>query len=184
MLSLLVLLICLISPFTSPHRSLSVSFFFLIIRRPTRSSLFPFLALFFFFLMIRRPPRSTLFPYTTLFRSRFAVLLDGDLRLDAEGDLDARRVLRVDAQSFYASDFRPARVPHLGAGLQAAGKLEVGAVRSSSPAKRSGERKDGRQQHSCDDQDEQSHQCLLAFCFHGPPLGRYLLPSFRGRLET
>src|SRR5438270_5506690 len=29
---------------------------------------------FFFFLMIRRPPRSTLFPYTTLFRSE----LDAD----------------------------------------------------------------------------------------------------------
>src|SRR3989442_10856405 len=28
------------------------------------------LFLFFFFLMIRRPPRSTLFPYTTLFRSK------------------------------------------------------------------------------------------------------------------
>src|SRR3712207_7727040 len=28
------------------------------------------MTLFFFFLMIRRPPRSTLFPYTTLFRSR------------------------------------------------------------------------------------------------------------------
>src|SRR2546430_11036253 len=27
---------------------------------------------YFFFLMIRRPPRSTLFPYTTLFRSRDA----------------------------------------------------------------------------------------------------------------
>src|SRR3712207_7891661 len=27
----------------------------------------------FFFLMIRRPPRSTLFPYTTLFRSAFGV---------------------------------------------------------------------------------------------------------------
>src|SRR5436853_7900446 len=27
-------------------------------------------AFLFFFLMIRRPPRSTLFPYTTLFRSR------------------------------------------------------------------------------------------------------------------
>src|SRR5437667_11586410 len=26
-------------------------------------------SLFFFFLLIRRPPRSTLFPYTTLFRS-------------------------------------------------------------------------------------------------------------------
>src|SRR3712207_8853811 len=41
--------------------------------------------LYFFFLMIRRPPRSTLFPYTTLFRSRHAVtdgngngLTDGD----------------------------------------------------------------------------------------------------------
>src|SRR2546426_10450813 len=30
-------------------------------------------SLFFFFLMIRRPPRSTLFPYTTLFRSRLPV---------------------------------------------------------------------------------------------------------------
>src|SRR5258707_4220915 len=31
--------------------------------------LFAFGFLLFFFLMIRRPPRSTLFPYTTLFRS-------------------------------------------------------------------------------------------------------------------
>src|SRR6266705_5214954 len=29
--------------------------------------------LFFFFLLIRRPPRSTLFPYTTLFRSTSAL---------------------------------------------------------------------------------------------------------------
>src|SRR5438270_5012467 len=32
-------------------------------------SIFICLSSFFFFLMIRRPPRSTLFPYTTLFRS-------------------------------------------------------------------------------------------------------------------
>src|SRR5256886_11449359 len=32
-------------------------------------TLFCTISLFFFFLMIRRPPRSTLFPYTTLFRS-------------------------------------------------------------------------------------------------------------------
>src|SRR6266850_4026423 len=32
-------------------------------------SVFVLLLCFFFFLMIRRPPRSTLFPYTTLFRS-------------------------------------------------------------------------------------------------------------------
>src|SRR5207253_11493250 len=30
---------------------------------------FSYFFLFFFFLLIRRPPRSTLFPYTTLFRS-------------------------------------------------------------------------------------------------------------------
>src|SRR5476649_3035682 len=38
--------------------------------------------IFFFFLMIRRPPRSTLFPYTTLFRSHPLRLLprDGDPR--------------------------------------------------------------------------------------------------------
>src|SRR2546422_4035627 len=33
-------------------------------------SIMPIDFLIFFFLMIRRPPRSTLFPYTTLFRSR------------------------------------------------------------------------------------------------------------------
>src|SRR5262245_63934867 len=33
---------------------------------------FSVLCSFFFFLMIRRPPRSTLFPYTTLFRSQGA----------------------------------------------------------------------------------------------------------------
>ena len=31
-----------------------------------------FFSFFFFFIMIRRPPRSTLFPYTTLFRSHSA----------------------------------------------------------------------------------------------------------------
>src|SRR2546430_11072804 len=36
----------------------------------SRSSVLTFTT-FFFFLMIRRPPRSTLFPYTTLFRSYF-----------------------------------------------------------------------------------------------------------------
>src|SRR5690348_17601471 len=35
-------------------------------------SVFLFFFVFFFFLMIRRPPRSTLFPYTTLFRSHSA----------------------------------------------------------------------------------------------------------------
>src|SRR3712207_6669615 len=59
------------------------------------------LSFLFFFLMIRRPPRSTLFPYTTLFRSKLVrdrcdevalrllqPALDGEV---AEGVDDARR---------------------------------------------------------------------------------------------
>src|SRR5438874_5184042 len=40
-----------------------------------------YLLSFFFFLMIRRPPRSTLFPYTTLFRSHDqAFVLAGEVQ--------------------------------------------------------------------------------------------------------
>src|SRR5258708_12295335 len=39
------------------------------------------LDIFFFFLMIRRPPRSTLFPYTTLFRSPTEVVAELELPL-------------------------------------------------------------------------------------------------------
>src|SRR5438309_4376408 len=44
-----------------------------------------------FFLLIRRPPRSTLFPYTTLFRSRAQDRLRGDdpPRQAVQLDLDA-----------------------------------------------------------------------------------------------
>src|SRR5271163_5034085 len=46
--------------------------------------------LWFFFLMIRRPPRSTLFPYTTLFRSELEYqtgVLKGSQRGEAKGPL-------------------------------------------------------------------------------------------------
>src|SRR2546421_13014232 len=46
---------------------LYISMFFCVFWYSYGSSLF--FVLLFFFLMIRRPPRSTLFPYTTLFRS-------------------------------------------------------------------------------------------------------------------
>src|SRR2546430_13358121 len=41
--------------------------------------------LYFFFLMIRRPPRSTLFPYTTLFRSKVHRLGFGAMRITGRG---------------------------------------------------------------------------------------------------
>src|SRR2546430_10025830 len=40
----------------------------------------------FFFLMIRRPPRSTLFPYTTLFRSIRILRDDGTVRVERPDD--------------------------------------------------------------------------------------------------
>src|SRR5688572_31604395 len=46
----------------------------------------------FFFLMIRRPPRSTLFPYTTLFRSELA---DG-----GQAGLDAFRAAKQRGDTF------------------------------------------------------------------------------------
>src|SRR2546430_4063570 len=54
----------------------------------------------FFFLMIRRPPRSTLFPYTTLFRST-----EEDMRLRAlfqmveDGPLQKRTLHRPEGRS-------------------------------------------------------------------------------------
>src|SRR2546422_10945888 len=53
----------------------------------------PFLSLFF--LMIRRPPRSTLFPYTTLFRSLASTAVARDLPcVDAgAGEVTVRRLL-------------------------------------------------------------------------------------------
>src|SRR5204863_3282648 len=47
-----------------------------------------------FFLMIRRPPRSTLFPYTTLFRSSIPTGSrtkgGGEMAFDVEGHLDRK----------------------------------------------------------------------------------------------
>src|SRR2546425_12610899 len=47
--------------------------------------------------MIRRPPRSTLFPYTTLFRSRFERLLSAGVAIFSEHSLE--RVLQHIADS-------------------------------------------------------------------------------------
>src|ERR1035437_10582238 len=62
----------------------------------------------FFFLMIRRPPRSTLFPYTTLFRSpRIMFLmvnsnLAGDWDRSAIGDRKSTRLNSSHANISYA----------------------------------------------------------------------------------
>src|SRR5216683_6375922 len=54
---------------------------------------------FFFFLMIRRPPRSTLFPYTTLFRSPRSVLRSTEKGLSRRGGRCGRRAGSGDRKS-------------------------------------------------------------------------------------
>src|SRR2546430_11703040 len=49
------------------------------------------MSLFFFFLMIRRPPRSPLFPYTTLFRSSAGSLVPPTSRSSPSTPGPARR---------------------------------------------------------------------------------------------
>src|SRR5947209_15761901 len=54
--------------------------------------------MFFFFLMIRRPPRSTLFPYTTLFRSEQFAAEIGMYEKDPFGDIG-----RLESELFRAT---------------------------------------------------------------------------------
>src|SRR5439155_15266433 len=66
---------------------------------------------YFFFLMIRRPPRSTLFPYTTLFRSKLVdERLKAKLAEAKDADLDAKIGAKVDEK---AAQFQPAAPPAL-----------------------------------------------------------------------
>src|SRR2546422_6203206 len=48
------------------------------------------LDIMFFFLMIRRPPRSTLFPYTTLFRSKAASTIGFERRFNPAFHFDSK----------------------------------------------------------------------------------------------
>src|SRR2546421_7107937 len=79
---------------------------------------------FFFFLMIRRPPRSTLFPYTTLFRSYLKATGRTDEQIDAvrnyfkaqgmfgiprQGECDYSTVLELDLETIVPSVAGPKR---------------------------------------------------------------------------
>src|SRR5438105_9945551 len=57
------------------------------------------MSLFFFFLIIRRPPRSTLFPYTTLFRS-----LEDAIELGSKVAQLAIRCRRPPRERFHRSE--------------------------------------------------------------------------------
>src|SRR2546426_7844289 len=66
------------------------------------------MVLFFFFLMIRRPPRSTLFPYTTLFRS--IVADHRDARQHVRAVADQGRALQRRAHAAVLEDRKSTRL--------------------------------------------------------------------------
>src|SRR6266480_4413631 len=99
--------------------------------------------LFFFFLMIRRPPRSTLFPYTTLFRSRRRAGAAGErreFRRGAQGPGDVppphpvRRAIRREAAGvgIHLRKRQARRQRHrdrIGPPLDSGGRLRIQAER-------------------------------------------------------
>src|SRR6266545_6785130 len=91
------------------------------------------LFLFFFFLMIRRPPRSTLFPYTTLFRSH----LGGDEPMAGFANREvnvraAERSLECVLDRFDGAE----EVLAFGVSYEAAVALEIGVVSAGVAAAR------------------------------------------------
>src|SRR5438477_13009394 len=57
----------------------------------------------FFFLMIRRPPRSTLFPYTTLFRSA-GIGWGGMPEPMVRADIQSGRLVQLDVPEYRTGD--------------------------------------------------------------------------------
>src|SRR2546427_4668016 len=57
--------------------------------------------------MIRRPPRSTLFPYTTLFRSAHRAGDDPDIERDERGDRERREHHVAEPECFLAAQPHP-----------------------------------------------------------------------------
>src|SRR3989442_8124374 len=78
--------------------------------------------LFFFFLMIRRPPRSTLFPYTTLFRSVSVRVMPSVVQVN---DLRKRRSLTCRSEE-HTSELQSR--PHLVCRLLLEKKKKIAAI--------------------------------------------------------
>src|SRR3712207_3154909 len=76
----------------------------------------------FFFLMIRRPPRSTLFPYTTLFRSALFIL-----QRSLCSEMVTVTKMSPNNSLFCIQLVSPLLVPLMGSGLQSSQMLDCGS---------------------------------------------------------
>src|ERR1043165_5695061 len=116
-----------------------------------------FCVCFFFFLMIRRPPRSTLFPYTTLFRSLFKIRCVGDLLAEIGQGREGVKQSLVVAIHYFVSEARAsARATVIcGANLQM-------KARYSNPALPHGRASDTA--FACGSTHERASSSSLAIC--------------------
>src|ERR1035441_10046630 len=82
----------------------------------------------FFFLMIRRPPRSTLFPYTTLFRSRLCNTEDNgdDGSFRPDGSFGGKRQESSGSWHMHGHTHCLPGLVHLGGQLIKSGQREAG----------------------------------------------------------
>src|SRR5438552_3545913 len=104
---------------------------------------------FFFFLMIRRPPISTLFPYTTLFRSieqpRYSGgRVHGELRRRLAQQQQAQGVVELAVRADGGADRRAARAARPELGTRRHLDPEVGRRVQQHPARAVGADGDGR----------------------------------------
>src|SRR3989304_5259828 len=137
--------------------------------------LFSYLSAYFFFLMIRRPPRSTLFPYTTLFRSGHP---RGDLRdhrlAVGEGVTPGVHAPDLEEGDHPAQELLRQRLVQVGQGAQVLDRLGRDATRPEAVdglARREvddHERDDRDPQQDGDRLDEASEDVRR----HGSPCGR------------
>src|SRR3712207_6866417 len=99
--------------------------------------------MFVFFLMIRRPPRSTLFPYTTLFRSYQAIRVTGaanpleSLEDTLEGKLPQKTITMAAAHGYSSYGNQIGLTTGLVSEIYHEGykakRMEVGAVVAATP---------------------------------------------------
>src|SRR3712207_7338346 len=86
--------------------------------------------------MIRRPPRSTLFPYTTLFRSCSSPIEREDdvgkpVLLSVDDDPGVSRAVARDLRRHYGEEFRVLRAASAAEGLDALRELKLRGDRKS-----------------------------------------------------
>jgi hypothetical protein len=99
----------------------------------------------------------------------FAVCFYEDIRLDAECEIDVRRVLRINAQALNPPYLGASRIADGCSRFQPAREFKVSVVGFSCLAKRAIDRENGYEEDASGNQHKQSDECLFGFWAHHFP---------------